>query len=101
MCLEGHEVHDLQVWYPEFRQDVHIDGGHAELVLPTLSPLLPGGGSGGAPITEHGGLKSPVLPLHIEVGVQGDGEILVRHLQYSVNTGKGGYGLPSSPWEYL
>ena len=90
MCFEGHEVHDLQVRYPQFRQDVHVDGGHAEFVLPPLPALLPGGGPGSALVAEHGGLQSAVLPLHVEVRVQRDGEISVRHLQQgSVNTGRG------------
>ena len=79
MSLEGHEIHDLQVWYPQFREDVHVDGGHAELVLPAL-PSLPSKVRPVGRVTEHGGLQSPVLPLHIEVSVQRDGEILVRHL---------------------
>ena len=80
MGLERHEVHDLEVWYPQFGEDVHIDGGHAELVLPALPPLLPEAGPV-SEVTEHGGLQSPVLPLHIEISIQRDGEILVRHLQ--------------------
>ena len=79
MSLEGHEIHDLQVWYPQFREDVHIDGSHAELVLPPLPPLLPEARPVSR-VTEHGGLQSPVLPLHIEVRVQRDGEVLVGHL---------------------
>ena len=32
MCLEAHEVHDLEVRDPELGQDVDVDGRHAELV---------------------------------------------------------------------
>ena len=81
MCLEGHEIHDLQVWYPELGQDVHVDGRHTELVLPSLPALQPLPRPGGL-VTEHGGDQSPVLPLHIEIRIQSDGEILVRHLEH-------------------
>ena len=82
MGLEGHEIHDLQVRDPQFGEDIHVHGGHAELVLPPLSPLLPQTGPV-SQVAEHGGLQPAVLPLHVEVGVQRDGEILVGHLRYT------------------
>ena len=57
MSFKGHQIHDLQVRHPELRQDVDIDGRHAELVLPP-TPLQP---QPPCVVPEHGGLQSGVL----------------------------------------
>ena len=40
MCLEGHEVHDLQVGQPDLGEDVDVDGRHAG-ALCGVTPLPP------------------------------------------------------------
>ena len=75
MGLEAHEVHDLEVRDPELGQDVHVDGRHAELV-----PDGPGlGGVAGpvAEVAEQRGDEALVPPLHVEIRVQRDREVLV------------------------
>ena len=32
MCLEGHEIHNLEVWDPKLGKDIDIDRSHTELV---------------------------------------------------------------------
>ena len=83
MSFKGHEIHYLEVRYPKLWQDVDIDGGHAELVLALPPALLPDGVGVTRHVTEHLRDQPRVSPLDIEVRVQGDGEILVRHLQDS------------------
>ena len=75
MCLEAHEVHDLEVRDPELGQDVDVDGRHAELV-PDAPGLGEVAGAAGE-VAEQGGHETLVPPLHVEIRVQRDREVLV------------------------
>ena len=74
VSLEWHEIHDLQVRDPELGKNIHIDSSHAELLIAATCPAF----------VEKCGNKTVISPLHIEIRVQGDREVFVRHL---VSTG--------------
>ena len=78
VSLEGHEVHDLEVRDPELGQNVDIDRGHGELVPRRIVRA-------GGVIPKQGGDQSRVLPLDVEISIQCDREVLIRHLENFLN----------------
>lgn len=77
MRFKRHQVHDLQVRNPKLGQNVHIHRCHGERLVGQTG-VLPRGC-----LTEETGDESVIPPLHVEVGVERDGEVLVRYLQRS------------------
>ena len=70
MSFKRHEVHDLQIWNPQLRKNIHIDRCHTELFLFAVFSAF----------VKQSRNKAVISPLYIEVSIQGDGKIFVRHL---------------------